>query len=130
MPLVLATVTGIMAPNLYSLWTFDDAGHSGFVESVNLACVASLLPLRALIKVGGLLIGQRFRRRLATQFANKNAADGPQVFTLSATVGFEADGLQKRFDFALVTAPEVDVFELCHGVETRRASGQALGIRG
>ena len=58
--------------------TFADAGNSGLVEAVDLACVGSLLALHAVVNVQGLLMnGQRFRGKLAFQFADQDAGDGP-----------------------------------------------------
>ena len=71
---------------------FADAGHAWLMETVDFACVGSLLALHAIVKVQGLLMdGQRFRRKLAFQFADQDAGDGPQTpdgplgFALSAT---------------------------------------------
>jgi hypothetical protein len=59
---------------------FADAGHAWFLETEDLACVGSRLALHAIVKVQGLLMdGQCFRRKLAFQFADQDAGDGPQT---------------------------------------------------
>jgi len=93
---------------------FADTGHAWFVEAVDLAGVGSLLALHAVVKVHGLLMdGQRFRGKLAFQFADQDAGDGPQ----------------QRLDFALVATPEFDVFQLGHVMAPRHDFGQKFGIR-
>lgn len=60
---------------------FAEAGHSGFVEAVDLGCVGTLLVLHAIVRVQGLLTaGHRFRGKLAFQCAVQDAGDGPQAF--------------------------------------------------